>query len=176
MNGLSTSKTRLYQIFQGMKDRCYNVNSSHYKTYGARGITVCDEWLENGGVQNFISWSLDNGYDDKLTLDRIDNDKGYSPDNCQWVTRSFNSSKGSINIVRPSGNTSLKDDLKSAIVKSGWTMTAVVDEINKRNNTNYTVQNFSSKLSRGTLRYIEVEQVLEIIGYRIDWVSFVDCS
>lgn len=171
MNELSTSKTRLYKIFQGMKDRCYNVNSSHYKTYGAKGIEICPEWLENGGVQNFISWSLDNGYDDNLSLDRIDNNKGYSPDNCQWVTPSFNSSKGNTNITRPIGKPSLKDDLKATIIKSGWTMTSVVEEINKRNGTDYTVQNFSSKLSRGTLRYVEVEQVLEIIGYRIEWVQ-----
>ena len=63
----------------------------------------------------------------------------------------------------------LKEDLKAVIIKSGWTMTSVVDEINKRNETDYTVQNFSSKLSRGTLKYVEVEQVLEIIGYKIEW-------
>lgn len=63
----------------------------------------------------------------------------------------------------------LKENLKAAIIKSGWTMTSVVDEINKRNGTDYTVQNFSSKLSRGTLRYVEVEQVLSIIGYHIKW-------
>lgn len=67
----------------------------------------------------------------------------------------------------------LKEDLKAAIIKSGWTMTSVVGEINKRNGTAYTVQNFSSKLSRGTLRYVEVEQVLEIIGLCIKWV---DCQ
>lgn len=65
----------------------------------------------------------------------------------------------------------LKENLKSAIIKSGWTMTSVVEEINKRNNTGYTVQNFSSKLSRGTLKYVEVEQVLEIIGYHVVWVE-----
>lgn len=65
----------------------------------------------------------------------------------------------------------LKENLKAAIIKSGWTMTSVVEEINKRNGTDYTVQNFSSKLSRGTLRYVEVEQVLEIIGYRIEWIN-----
>lgn len=63
----------------------------------------------------------------------------------------------------------LKQKLKSLIVKSGYTMTFVVEEINKQNNTNYTVQNFSSKLTRGTLRYKEVEQVLDIIGYKIEW-------
>lgn len=65
----------------------------------------------------------------------------------------------------------LKENLKAVIIKSGWSMTSVVNEINKRNNTSYTVQNFSSKLSRGTLRYVEVEQVLEIIGYHIEWIE-----
>lgn len=64
---------------------------------------------------------------------------------------------------------SFKDDLKSIIIKSGWTMTAVVQEINKRNQTDYTVQNFSAKLSRGTLKYLEVAEVLDIIGYEIEW-------
>jgi hypothetical protein len=63
----------------------------------------------------------------------------------------------------------LKEDLKSIIIKSGWTITAVVEEINKRNGTDYTVQNFSAKLSRGTLKYSEVEEVLDIIGYVINW-------
>lgn len=66
---------------------------------------------------------------------------------------------------------SLKEDLKSVIVKSGWSMTAVVKEINKRNQSNYSIQNFSSKLSRGTLKYNEVSEVLDIIGYEITWVK-----
>lgn len=65
----------------------------------------------------------------------------------------------------------LKEDLKSLMIKSGWSMTSVVNEINERNNTDYTLQNFSAKLSRGTLKYVEVEQILEIIGYRIEWIS-----
>lgn len=64
---------------------------------------------------------------------------------------------------------SLKNDLKSVIVKNGWSITSVVEEINKLNGTDYSIQNFSSKLSRGTLRYSEVEQVLKIIGYEIRW-------
>lgn len=65
---------------------------------------------------------------------------------------------------------SFKDDLKAIIIKSGWTMTAVVKEINNRNHTDYTVQNFSAKLSRGTLKYLEVVEILDIIGYRIQWI------
>lgn len=69
---------------------------------------------------------------------------------------------------------SFKDDLKAIIIKSGWTMTAVVQEINKRHNTDYTVQNFSAKLSRGTLKYLEVTEVLDIIGYEIVWHQKTD--
>lgn len=63
----------------------------------------------------------------------------------------------------------LKDDLKAIIIKSGWTITAVVEELNKRHHTDTSVQNFSSKMIRGTLKYSEVEEVLDIIGYDISW-------
>lgn len=65
----------------------------------------------------------------------------------------------------------LKDDLKAIIIKSGWTITSVVEELNKRHNTDTSVQNFSSKMIRGTLKYSEVEEVLDIIGYDIAWTK-----
>ena len=78
------SNSRLYSIYRGMKDRCYNQNIPEYHNYGGRGITICDEWLNDPSA--FFKWSLENGYSDDLTIDRKDNDKGYSPDNCQWST------------------------------------------------------------------------------------------
>jgi hypothetical protein len=81
-DGLSSE--RLHGIWYGMKARCYNPGSSSYVTYGGRGIGICDEWRED--YKAFREWALSHGYADDLSIDRIDNDKGYEPDNCRWVT------------------------------------------------------------------------------------------
>ena len=93
------STTRLYRIWSGMKQRCYNPKYPQYKSYGGRGITICDEWKND--FRAFAEWALNNGYNDPpvdgdirrgdtLSIDRIDDDKGYSPTNCQWITLSRN--------------------------------------------------------------------------------------
>lgn len=77
---------RMYSIYNGMMLRCYNKKSISYKSYGAKGIYVCDEWKNN--FSSFCEWSSSNGYNDALSIDRIDNSKGYEPSNCRWVEKS----------------------------------------------------------------------------------------
>lgn len=79
------TESRLYMIWCGMKNRCYNPNEKAYKNYGGRGITVCPEWLED--FQNFYDWANTNGYADYLTIERKDVNGNYCPENCCWITK-----------------------------------------------------------------------------------------
>lgn len=88
---------RLKNVYRTMKNRCTNTHRHDYHRYGGRGIKVCREWLDN--IDLFVEWSLDNGYKQGLQLDRIDNDKGYSPENCRWTTPKENANNRESNVL-----------------------------------------------------------------------------
>ena len=79
-----SSKTKLYKTYQRIKNRCYRKNFPHYNLYGGRGIKMCDEWLND--FETFKKWAINNGYKEGLSIDRINVDGNYEPNNCRWIT------------------------------------------------------------------------------------------
>lgn len=84
------SKSKLYRKWAGMKQRCYNNSIASFKDYGGRGIKVCNEWKDS--FETFRDWALSHGYSDDLTIERIDTEKDYCPNNCMWIP--FNKQQG----------------------------------------------------------------------------------
>lgn len=79
-------------IYYNMKQRCYYKKHNRFNLYGGRGIKICPEWLGKFGAKSFYDWAMENGYGEDMSIDRIDNDLGYSPENCRFVPRCVQSS------------------------------------------------------------------------------------
>ena len=79
------AKKKIYNCWYNMKERCLNEEHKWYSYYGGRGITICEEWMD---FHNFYNWAINNGYSASLSIDRINNEKGYCPENCKWSTKS----------------------------------------------------------------------------------------
>ena len=92
------SYIKLHNTWGAIKKRCFNVNGEDYKDYGGRGITVCPQWAKS--YIEFRDWALSHGYEEHLTIDRIDNDLDYNPENCQWITNTENIRKRGSNKIK----------------------------------------------------------------------------
>lgn len=102
-NSRRSGSTRLYAIWNNMKARCTNPKTEGYERYGGRGITICNEWIND--FTSFLEWAMENGYNDELTIDRIDSNGNYEPSNCRWATKKVQSNNRSSNrIVEINGN------------------------------------------------------------------------
>ena len=119
--------TRLYRIWQCMKARCYIKNTENYCYYGGRGIIVCDEWKNDFKI--FHEWAVNNGYQEDLTIDRIDNNGNYEPLNCRWITAKMQS-----NNKRNNANLTYQGKTKTAMEWSeivGISENTILARINK---------------------------------------------
>ncbi len=135
----------LWYRWHGIKKRCLNVNDERYHQYGGRGIKVCQEWLES--FDNFAEWALSNGYSENLTLERIDVNGDYCPENCKWITlreQAFN--KRDTKWVDYKGeHIQLKilcarlgvtyDTVHDRIYKRGWSVEDAIEKPSERNNS-----------------------------------------
>ena len=128
-HGLLAENNRLYGIWEGMKQRCLNPNRNGFKDYGGRGITVCKEWLD---FYSFYSWAVANGYTEKLTLDRINPNDSYYPNNCRWISAAEQQrNKTNNRLITIKGKTLLLCDwaknygIRASVIlnriRSGWT-------------------------------------------------------
>lgn len=116
--------TKLYEVWKGMKRRCYNNRCDDYENYHDRGITICDEWLNDNTT--FFKWALNNGYKNGLSIGRIDNNKGYSPNNCRWatVTEQANNMQNSFRVLYHNNWLSIREiaDIEGISYKTAYKM------------------------------------------------------
>lgn len=129
-------KKVLRSRYDEMKQRCYNSNSSVYKHYGGRGIKVCDEWVNS--FENFYKWSINNGFDPELTIDRINVNGNYEPSNCRWVSWEVQARNRTNNLIieyegkeymvyQLSEMTGISEGTLYHRIKKGWTIPEILE-------------------------------------------------
>lgn len=142
--------SRLYTIWCRMKQRCFDTKIECYKNYGGRGITICDEWKNNYSA--FKEWAINNGYKDDLTIDRIDVNGNYEPNNCKWATRKeqANNTRTNRNITYNnethtlaewSDITGIQRDVIKSRIEKGWSLDNVFSKGVRHSSRRYYTYN-----------------------------------
>ena len=175
--------TRLYGIYYAMIKRCYNpTNENNKKNYHDKGITVCGEWLEDNKA--FFDWALSHGYADNLTIDRIDNNKGYSPDNCRWITM-FEQNQNRSDTIKIKYNNEIhsivewidklnlnlsRRTIRDRIIRNGWNVeeaffTPKYDHRGKEKNVENKLRTWLAKNGIYALGVLKQNKTIDDIGY-----------
>lgn len=169
------TRSRIYRIYRDMVRRCYQPTRKSYERYGGRGIYICDEWYTPGvdgspGFAEFMRWSMVNGYNDSLSIDRIDNDGPYAPWNCRWVDMITQQNNKSTNrhITDNDGTVRTYTEFERHYhlyanyvlrhVYRGWTLSAIVYAVHN-SELNLTMQNHTIRDSSGFIHMVpKIEQ------------------
>lgn len=123
------TRTRLYDTWHHMKQRCYNSNDKNYKYYGGRGIAVCDEWKDD--FISFHNWATNNGYKEGLTIDRIDVNGNYEPNNCRWFNRKQQArNRRNTRMITCKGETKPLAEWCEVLGLNYWTVISRLDRLN----------------------------------------------
>ena len=187
---MGKKRTRLNNIYANMKKRCYDTKSEVYSYYGGRGIKICEEWndrqiirLSNGGnsskgYQAFKKWALENGYQDNLTIDRIDPNGNYEPSNCRWVTMKVQSNNLRNNVrLTYKGRTQTihewceelnlnYDRIRDRICRKGWGV-AEAFETKENQRCTYLTYNGKTQTIREWAKEIGIKE--NTLTYRIKY-------
>lgn len=144
------SNTRLYNIWKNMKNRCNNPKNRRHKFYYDKGIKVCNEWQKN--FMSFYKWAMENGYKENLTIDRIDNNGNYEPNNCRWatITEQNNNQSNNIRIYYNNITYNVKDFCKKYKIKRCTLMQRLKNNWNIEKIINTPIQSKRSILYNGT--------------------------
>lgn len=172
-------KRKLRDAYNGMKKRCYSETNREYKHYGKRGITVCEEWLNDR--KSFLNWSLKNGFNKDKSLDRIDYNKGYSPNNCRWTDIYTQNNNRSNNVwIEYNGETHTIAqwarilNLDVRIVYARWERGNSPERILSKENLNHRpVLQIDKKTEKVIAEYPSATAASKSVGFKINQISRV---